>query len=214
MTTESKGLHEHGHDVAAGTDNKRRILRQVLAINLVQSVGGIAVGVLAASTALIGAGLDNLADASVYAVALYAVGRPVLSKVRAARLSGWLLLGFAAVLMIEVLRRFVQGADPGGLAMIAMAAINAVLNQVCLRLLARHRDDDVSFSASSIFTSNDTWANLGIVVSGLLVLWFDSPLPDLVIGLIVAIIAFRGGLEILKQAREAQGATRAGVSHD
>ncbi len=45
--------------------------------------------------------------------------------------------------------------------------------------------------------------NLGIVVSGALVLWIKSPIPDLVIGLIVAVIAFRGGREILEIAEEA-----------
>ncbi|HHW1583255.1 TPA: hypothetical protein ACUT49_000976 [Pseudomonas aeruginosa] len=53
----------------------RKILLTVLLINLTQSAAGIALGIWAGSTALMGAGLDNLADASVYAVSLYAVGR-------------------------------------------------------------------------------------------------------------------------------------------
>ena len=42
-----------------------------------------------------------------------------------------------------------------------------------------------------------------LVVSGALVLWIKSPVPDLVIGLVVAAIAFRGGREILEIAEEA-----------
>ena len=71
-----------------------------------QSAAGIGLGMWAASTALMGAGLDNLADASVYAVSLYAVGRAAMVKVRAARLSGFLLIGLAVLLLVEVLRRF------------------------------------------------------------------------------------------------------------
>ena len=71
----------------------RKILWSVLLINLGQSAAGIGLGIWAASTALMGAGLDNLADASVYAVSLYAVGRTAIVKVRAARLSGFLLSG-------------------------------------------------------------------------------------------------------------------------
>lgn len=117
----------------------RKILLTVLLINLTQSAAGIALGIWAGSTALMGAGLDNLADASVYAVSLYAVGRAATVKVGAARLSGFLLIGLAALLLLEVLRRFAGGEEPVGPAMMAMAALNAALNLVCLRLLRRHR---------------------------------------------------------------------------
>ena len=75
-------------DLDASNAADRKILTWVLLINLAQSVAGVGIGLWAASTALIGAGLDNLADASVYALSLYAVGRAVQVKIRAARLSG------------------------------------------------------------------------------------------------------------------------------
>ena len=56
----------------ASNEADRKILRAVLLINLGQSAAGIGFGMWAASTALMGAGLDNLADASVYAVSRYA----------------------------------------------------------------------------------------------------------------------------------------------
>lgn len=180
----------------------RNTLRQVLGINLVQSVGGGLIGLWASSTAVMGAALDNLADAGVYGLSLYAVGRPQSYKARAARVSGWLLITLSTTLLIEVLRRFFTGAEPIGLAMMGAAAVNAALNLVCLSLLRKHRGQGVHFDASWIFTSNDTLVNLGIVLSGALVMWTDSPLPDLVIGLVVVAIAFKGGREILGQARE------------
>ncbi|MFD2609145.1 cation transporter [Deinococcus wulumuqiensis] len=192
---------EHNLDANQAAD--RRILWLVLLINLGQALAGAGVGVWASSTALIGAALDNLADASVYGVSLYAVGRAATIKVRAARLSGWLLIGLAVVLFVEVLRRFFGGEEPIGPAMMAVAAVNAALNLVCLRLLRRHRGEDVNFKASAIFTSNDSIVNLAIVLSGALVLWLDSNLPDLVLGLVVSAIAANGGREILSEAAEA-----------
>lgn len=180
----------------------RVILTKVLLINLGQSAAGIGLGLWAASTALIGAGLDNLADASVYAVSLYAVGRAMKVKVRAARLSGWLLIGLAVLLLVDVVRRFAGGEEPVGPAMMAMAAVNACLNLVCLRLLRRHAGEDVNFKASAIFTSNDSIVNGGIVLSGALVMWLGSNIPDLVLGLVVAAIAANGGREILAKASE------------
>ncbi|TDP79561.1 cation efflux family protein [Aquabacterium commune] len=194
-------------DEGSGLDgNKaadRSILWKVLLINLGQCIAGVTVGLMASSTAVIAAALDNLADASVYGVSLYAVGRSATIKVRAARLSGWLLIGLAVLLLVEVLRRFFGGEPPLGPAMMAMAAVNAALNLVCLRLLKRHRGEDVNFKASAIFTSNDSIVNLAIVLSGALVMWWGSNVPDLVLGLVVCGIAANGGREILSEASEA-----------
>lgn len=188
----------------AGQERDRRILWAVLSINLGQSLLGIGIGIWASSTAVVGAALDNLADASVYALSLYAVGRAVAIKVRAARLSGWLLIALAIVLFVEVLRRFFGGEAPVGPAMMTMAAVNAALNIVCLRLLKRHQGEDVNFKASAIFTNNDSIVNTAIVLSGALVMWSGSNLPDLILGLVVSVIAARGGREILEEATEAQ----------
>ncbi|MEF2278425.1 cation transporter [Deinococcus sp. YIM 134068] len=194
---------DDAHHLDASQAADRRILWLVLLINLGQALAGAGVGVWASSTALIGAALDNLADASVYGVSLYAVGRAATIKVRAARLSGWLLIGLAVLLLVEVLRRFFGGEEPIGPAMMAMAAVNAALNLVCLHLLKRHQGEDVNFKASAIFTSNDSLVNLAIVLSGALVLWWDSNLPDLILGLVVSAIAANGGREILSEAAEA-----------
>ena len=64
---------------------ERRTLAWVLAINATQFFAAGAVGIVAQSTGLLGAALDNLGDAAVYVVSLYAVGRSVAAKVRAAR---------------------------------------------------------------------------------------------------------------------------------
>lgn len=210
MTQEQNGSASTNEPTVKAEDARdRRILVAVLAINLAQCGAGIAVGLWAGSTALIGAALDNLGDAFVYALGLYAVGRAASTKVRAARVSGWLLIAFAALLLVEVLRRFFGGEQPTGPAMMAMAAVNAGLNIVCLRLLARHRGDDVNFKASAIFTSNDSYVNIGIVISGALVMWLSSNVPDLIVGIVVAGIAAHGGKEILEEARISEASARA-----
>ncbi len=194
-------------DLASSNAQDRRILLYVLMINLAQTALGMGVGVWASSTALIGAALDNLADASVYGVGIYAVGRSVRAKVAAARLSGWLLIGLSILLVGEVIRRFMGSEAPIGLAMMAMAAVNAAINVLCLRLIRRHRGEDVNFKASAIFTSNDSIVNMAILASGILVLWLGSNMPDLILGIVAALFAANGGREILEHARKASRAT-------
>lgn len=188
----------------ASQESDRGILWKVLLINLGQCLAGIIGGTWASSTAVIGAGLDNLGDAAVYAVSLYAVGRSATIKKRAAQLSGYLLIGFACLLLVEVVRRFFGGESPLGPAMMAMAAANALLNIYCIRLLKQHRGQDINFKASAIFTNNDSIVNGAIVLSGALVMWMNSNLPDLILGTVVSGIAAKGGYEILSDAKESQ----------
>ena len=188
---------------------QRRTLVQVLIINLVQAIIVGVVGIVADSTGLLGAALDNLADGGVYAVSLYAAGKTVVAKARAARLSGILLIVLGLALLGEVIRRFITGAEPIGSAMIVTATANAAANLACLRLLRSHRDEGVHLKASWIFTTNDMLANAGVAISGIAVMLWKSPLPDLVIGLVVVAIGIRGGWEILEQARDARREERA-----
>ena len=202
----SEKQQEEGEiELDASNAAERRTLIWVLAINFLQVIVAGVVGVIADSTGLLGAALDNLGDAGVYAVSLYAVGRTIVAKVRVARLSGLLLIAFGLALFVEVLRRFYVGAEPIGLAMIVTALANAALNVVCLKLLRSHRDRGVHLKASWIFTTNDMLANAGIVASGAAVMFFASPLPDLIIGLLVGGIVLKGGWNILKEAHDAIG---------
>lgn len=182
---------------------ERRTLKWALGINFSQVIVAGAVGIVADSTGLLGAALDNLGDSAVYAVSLYAVGRTVAAKARAARLSGVLLIVLGLGLLGEVLRRFFAGAEPIGLAMIVTAVANAATNLLVLRLLRSHRQQGVHLKASWIFTTNDMLANAGIVASGVAVMIFKSPLPDLLIGLAVVGIVLKGGWDILKEVRAA-----------
>lgn len=199
---------ESGFDL--GDAAERRTLKWVLAINFSQVVLAGAVGIVADSAGLLAAALDNLADAAVYVVSLYAVGHSVAAKAQAARLSGVLLIILALGLLGEVIRRFVGGSEPIGLAMIVTAILNAATNVLNLRLLRTHRERGVHLKASWIFTTNDMLANLGIVTSGIAVIVFKSQLPDLLIGLVVVGIVLKGGWDILEEAREARRAADSG----
>jgi Co/Zn/Cd efflux system component len=88
--------------------------------------------------------------------------------------------------------------------MMAVGGVALAANVTCLILVARHRDAGVHMRASYIFSANDVIANVGVIVSGALVLVLGSRLPDLVVGAVIAVVVVRGGVEILRQARDAR----------
>lgn len=174
------------------------ILKWLLAINGVMFVLELTVGWLAQSTGLIADSLDMFADAAVYGVALYAVGHSVQRKLRAAHLSGWLQVVLAVGALSEVLRRFVFGSEPVSTLMMGFGLLALIANALCLMLIAKSKDEGAHMKASWIFSANDVIANVGVILAGVLVAATGSRYPDLVIGLIIAIIVFIGAQRILK----------------
>ena len=115
-----------------------------------------------------------------------------------------LLLVFAAGVLADVARRWLTGAEPLGPTMMAMAVVAAGVNLWCLLLLKRIRTDDVNMRAAETFSFNDFISNGGILVAGGLVMWLGRSWPDLVVGALVALVAVKGGLEILKDAKDSR----------
>lgn len=179
-------------------DRQRRTLWIVLLLNVALALGFFATGAFGESSALIANGLDNTSDSFVYAISLIAMSRSDKWKRSAANVSGGLLLIFAVGIVIDAARRFYAGSEPLGALMISMALIAAVVNGICIWLLARLKDPDVNVRAANTFSLNDFVSNGGILVAGGLVWWLESNWPDLVVGIAVAGIAAWGGIRILR----------------
>ena len=191
-----------GCEVEIKDRSESKVLVILLLINAVMFLVEFGVGWWAQSTALIADAMDMLADAMVYGVGLYAVGKAASAKIHAATLSGWLQAGIGLLVIVDVVRRFIYGSEPASILMMGMGVIALIANVICLILISKHRKGEVHMRASWIFSKNDVIANLGVILAGVLVGWTGSRLPDLIIGFVVALIVFRGGILILQDARE------------
>jgi len=183
--------------------NERQLLWTVLLINFgffgVESIAGL----ISKSMGLVADSLDMLADALVYGLSLYAVGRAIQAKKNVARLSGYFQIILAIIGFIEVIRRFVSVDNPPNYTTMIIVSIFALIgNGICLYLLQRTKSNEAHMKASMIFTSNDVIINMGVILAGGLVYFFNSNKPDLVIGTIVFVIVIRGAFRILKISGE------------
>ncbi len=187
-------------DVAprAGDDLEARTLRILLALNAAMFAIELVAGWAAESSGLIADALDMLADAAVYALSLYAVGKAARTKLRAAHVSGLLQGALALGVLADVGRRLVTGSAPEPPAMIGVSLLALGVNATCLLLVYRHRHAGAHMKASWIFSTSDVVANLGVVVAGALVAWTGSRLPDLAIGTAVALVVLAGAVRILR----------------
>ncbi|WP_194863151.1 cation transporter [Myxococcus sp. AB036A] len=189
-----EGISEAGED--AGTE--ARTLWVLLAINGLMFVAELVAGWLVQSTGLLADSLDMLADAMVYGLSLYAVGRTAAHKLRAAHLSGYLQIALALGALFEVGRRFLFGSEPEPTWMLGVASLALAANVTCLLLIFRHRKGGAHMKASYIFSTNDVLANLGVIAAGILVALTKSPYPDLLVGLGIAVLVLSGAVRILR----------------
>lgn len=196
LTDEARLLMQES--AAARDAREARVLTWLLAINGLMFVLEFVVGWLAQSTGLIADSLDMFADAAVYGLALYAVGRSARLKVRAAHLAGWLQLALALFALSEVVRRFIFGSEPVSTLMIGMGLVALVANVASLMIISKSRDSGAHMKASWIFSANDVMANLGVIVAGVLVMWTGSRWPDLIIGTLIALVVLNGARKILQ----------------
>ncbi|MDX1573219.1 MAG: cation transporter [Methylophaga sp.] len=189
-----------------GLDNtnasQQTALAWLLAINGAMFLFEFTAGLLASSSALTADSLDMFADAAVYAVVLYAVGRTLIDKARVASLSGILQILLALMVIVEVVRRLIFGSDPEATYIVLVGLVALIANLICLAIIAKYKKGEIHMWASWIFAANDVIANIGVVLSGFLVMILNSRIPDLMIGLIVGLVVMRGGMQIIREARQ------------
>jgi len=176
-------------------------LTVLLIINALMFVVEFVAGWMADSTALVADSMDMLADALVYSVSLYAVGKSMQTKMHAARLSALFQILLGLGVAVDVIRRFVAGSEPEPMYMILVGFLALIANVTCLAIIAKHRKGEIHMRASWIFSKNDVIANIGVITAGILVSVLVSPLPDLIIGLIISVLVINGGISILRDVR-------------
>lgn len=177
---------------------ERKVLIWLLALNGMMFFVEIVAGWLAQSAGLIADALDMFADAAVYGVALYAVGKLAQHKLSAAKLAGVIELFLAAGAIWRSGYQIYVGAEPEVNTMIWISLLALAVNVTCLYLISQRKNDGVHMRASYIFSANDVLANIGVIVAGVLVAWLSSPIPDWVIGLAIGFLVLSGAIRILR----------------
>lgn len=192
---------ECGVDLTHANRHERRILILVLLVNAGMFVAEFSAGLVSGSTALLADSLDMLADAFIYALGLFAIGRAAHWRARAALTSGilQLLLGFGVA--FEALWKTVAEGLPDAATMGLFGVLALLANTLCFVLLTRFRDGDINLRATWICSRNDMIGNLGVLLAAGLVLWLGSPVPDIVIGLFIAAVVIHSAWRIVMEAK-------------
>ncbi|BAU47438.1 cation transporter [Sulfurifustis variabilis] len=182
---------------------QKRTLKAVLAVNAGMFVVELSAGLIAGSSALLADSLDMLGDALAYGVTLYAVGRGLLWKARAALFKGVLMWAFGLFVLVDATYKAVSGGVPHYETMGIVGLVALLANALCLGLLWRHRSDDLNMRSVWLCSRNDILANVAVIVAAALVYASRSVWPDVVVGLGIAILFLRSATGVTVDASRA-----------
>lgn len=183
---------------------QRQLLWVVLTLNATMFVVEFIAGWLAHSTGLLADSLDMLADAVVYGISLYAVGRAVSLKATAALINGRLQLMLSLMVLGDVGRRLWAGSDPEPSMMGVVSLLALAVNMICFAMLYRFRSGEINLKASWICSRNDMMANVGVMIAALAVSRTGQSWPDLLVGTLIAAVVIRSSVQIIREARALQ----------
>ncbi|MFQ6484074.1 cation transporter [Brachybacterium epidermidis] len=185
------------------TSSMRRLVAVVAGLNL---IGCVVEGVIAwriGSVALFADAADFLEDFLINTLVLVAAGWPLASRRKASyALAGLILLPAIAALWTAI-HRILEGGTPQPLVLGATGIGALIINLVCAMLLVRLRSGHGSLGRGAwLAARNDALANVLIIVAGAVMLMWASPIPDIVVGLVIAAVNAGAAVEVFREARE------------
>lgn len=180
--------------------DQRRVLIAVLVVNAVMFLIEFSAGMVARSSALQADAVDMLGDALVYGLSLFALHRGARWQAGAAVFKGVVILGFFVVIAVETALKIVHGVPPSSTLMLVFGTLALIANLVCLRLLWRFRTLNLNMRSTFECSRNDVIANVGVLIAAGGVAASGSGWPDVVVGLLIALLFLRSAVRVLREA--------------
>jgi Co/Zn/Cd efflux system component len=191
----------HAAPFDGATPEYRRILAWVIAINLIAFVVVSGGGLLAGSASVAANALDFLADGATYAISLWAIGKSVGVRSATAMVKGASLAVLGLAVLGFAVWRAISGAPPEGFTISSLGAFGVAANLLAAFLLAKYRDGDANVRSVWLCTRNDVIQCVAIIVTGGLVWLTGSRWPDVIVGVVLAVVFLQSAWSIIAQAR-------------
>jgi Co/Zn/Cd efflux system component len=188
----------------------RQVLKIVAILNLAYFGVEFAVAVVIDSVSLFADSIDFLEDASVNLLILLALGWSEISRARVGMLLALLLLVPGLATLWTAWSKFSVPTPPEPIPLSLAGAGALVINVLCAFMLARYRKHSGSLTRGAFLSArNDAFANIAIILAGLVTAYNLSVWPDVVVGLAIAGMNANASLEVWEAARAEHQAAKA-----
>jgi Co/Zn/Cd efflux system component len=181
----------------------RQTVLLVAALNLAYFGVEFGVALAIGSVSLFADSVDFLEDASVNLLIAAALGWTAVNRAR-------LGMALAAILLVPALatlgtawQKFAVPVPPAPIPLSMTGAGALAVNVTCALLLVRFRSHSGSLTRAAFLSArNDAYANVAIVLAGLVTAATLSVWPDLIVGLGIAVLNADAAREVVQAARK------------
>ena len=194
----SEHIHIHHHHHNEVTQKSVRLLILSFAINMLLSVTEIIGGIISGSVSLIGDALHNTSDAFsiLIAVIAFKIGNKKASAKytygfkRAEIIGGFvnliLLFISGCYLLAEGIERLINPQQIDGLLIIWISVLALIIDALTAKI--SHHDAHHNSNMKMVFIHNlaDAFGSIGVIISGLCIMWFDLYRVDGIVALLIA----------------------------
>lgn len=177
----------------------RQVLKIVAIANLCYFLIEFYFALSIRSVSLFADSIDFLEDASINILILVAIGWSLSARKRLSRVLALLLL----VPSISVFLTFLYvinnqiTPDPIILSTVGLGAL--AINFTCAYMLAKFRQVQKSLVLAAYLSArNDALANIAIILAGIMTLFWLSPIPDLVVGIVIGVLNANSAVKVWK----------------
>jgi Co/Zn/Cd efflux system component len=189
--------------LAVSSITLRQTVLLVAALNLAYFGVEFAMALAIGSVSLFADSVDFLEDASVNLLIAVGLGWSAVNRSR-------LGMALAAILLVPTIatlwtawQKFAVPVPPAPLPLTLTAAGALAVNLTCALLLVRFRSHSGSLTRAAFLSArNDAYANIAIILAGLMTALTFSVWPDLVVGLGIAALNADAARQVLQAARK------------
>ena len=201
--------HNHSHIREGDFDNRFKL---GIALNLAFVAIELIFGLLYDSLALIADAGHNLSDVIGLVIALgasYLVRRKPTenftyglkkSSIIGAQINSLILLVAIGVIIWEAVSRISSPPQVEGTILIIVAGVGVIINGITTFLFIGGKDADLNIKGAYLHMLADTLISLGVVVSGIVILFTNANWIDPVISIVIAVLIFWSTWKLLQDA--------------
>ncbi|WP_273207520.1 cation diffusion facilitator family transporter [Marinobacter subterrani] len=204
--------HDHGHDHSHHFDTHNRSFAIAVLLNTLFVVIEAVYGLLSGSLALLADAGHNLSDVlgliMAWAASWLASRAATHSKTYGLKKTTILAALFNALILIaavggitwEAIQRLTNPADVAGLTVMVVAGIGVLINGATMMLFIKGQEGDINIRGAFLHMAADTAVSVGVVISGIVLMYTSLDWIDPVVSLVIAAVIFLGTWQLLKDS--------------
>lgn len=196
------GCCDHNKNFDGMSQQYRRILWGVIAINAIMFVVEMLAGIGGQSQALQADALDFLGDSLTYGLSLWVIGKSISLRSNVALFKGYSLVFMALLVFAGTIYRLFIVNEPNALTMGSVAIAALLANLWSVWLLRKYKDGDANVRSVWLCSRNDAIGNLVILFAASGVWFTQQAWIDLVVAAFLALLFLNSAWKIVKQANE------------